>query len=252
MEQLSLLPADTLASLSALPGSERAREMTATSGRSCAGLLRLQDRLGCCVRMLLGMSRWASMSCFLTWIPSATPAGRWLFRLVPSMPGTDEIGCGLWPTASARDWKDTPGMSQTGINPDGSERKRTDQLARAIYAGLWPTPRAGKTSDEKEESWTARKDAGHVSTPPLTLAVKMWPTPCANNGTGGATGLAGGAGNRLKLYKLLGKEEGKKMGCQSLNPYWVEWLMGYPLGWTDCADSETPSSRKSRRKSSGP
>jgi hypothetical protein len=30
----------------------------------------------------------------------------------------------------------------------------------------------------------------------------------------------------------------------SLNPTWVEWLMGYPAGWTDCGDSGTPSSRK--------
>ncbi len=45
-------------------------------------------------------------------------------------------------------------------------------------------------------------------------------------------GLAGGAGNRAKLHKMLGKEEGKKMGCQSLNPNWVEWLMGWPIGWT--------------------
>lgn len=39
----------------------------------------------------------------------------------------------MWPTASARDWKDSPGMSKTGINPDGSTRERTDQLARAVY-----------------------------------------------------------------------------------------------------------------------
>lgn len=39
----------------------------------------------------------------------------------------------MWPTASARDWKDSSGMSMTGTNPDGSERKRTDQLARAVF-----------------------------------------------------------------------------------------------------------------------
>ena len=26
----------------------------------------------------------------------------------------------------------------------------------------------------------------------------------------------------------------------ALNPTWVEWLMGFPLGWTDCAPSATP------------
>ncbi len=25
-----------------------------------------------------------------------------------------------------------------------------------------------------------------------------------------------------------------------LNPEWCEWYMGYPIGWTDCGDSETP------------
>jgi len=40
----------------------------------------------------------------------------------------------IYPTPSTRDWKDSPGMAKTAINPDGSKRKRNDQLARAIYA----------------------------------------------------------------------------------------------------------------------
>jgi hypothetical protein len=40
----------------------------------------------------------------------------------------------LYPTPSARDWKDSPGMAKTATNPNGSERKRNDQLARAVYA----------------------------------------------------------------------------------------------------------------------
>ena len=35
----------------------------------------------------------------------------------------------------------------------------------------------------------------------------------------------------------------------SLNPTWVEWLMGYPEGYTDLKDWEILSSRKSRKKS---
>ena len=44
---------------------------------------------------------------------------------------------------------------------------------------MWPTPRAGKTTDEEEESWRARYEDGKVNTPPLGLAVKMHhiPTP---------------------------------------------------------------------------
>lgn len=50
-----------------------------------------------------------------------------------------------WATPSARDWKDTPGMSTTGTNPDGSERTRLDQLPRqaALVSGTdTPSSRA--------------------------------------------------------------------------------------------------------------
>jgi hypothetical protein len=34
-------------------------------------------------------------------------------------------------------------------------------------------------------------------------------------------------------------------GGGQLNPTWVEWLMGFPAGWSDLGDSETPSSPRS-------
>ena len=37
----------------------------------------------------------------------------------------------------------------------------------------------------------------------------------------------------------------------ALNPTWVEWLMGFPIGWTALRPSETPSSHKSRSGSGG-
>jgi len=47
-----------------------------------------------------------------------------------------ELQLAGWPTASVRDYKDTPGMATTGINPDGSVRKRLDQLPRvAVLTG---------------------------------------------------------------------------------------------------------------------
>jgi hypothetical protein len=38
----------------------------------------------------------------------------------------------------------------------------------------------------------------------------------------------------------------------TLNPTWVEWLMGYPAGYTDLKHWEILSSRKSRKKSATP
>ena len=43
-----------------------------------------------------------------------------------------------WSTASARDWKDTPGMSERAVNPDGTARRRIDQLPRTAYQVFLP------------------------------------------------------------------------------------------------------------------
>jgi hypothetical protein len=41
-----------------------------------------------------------------------------------------------WATPSARDWKDTPGMSTTATNPDGTLRERLDQLPRQTHGAI--------------------------------------------------------------------------------------------------------------------
>jgi len=127
----------------------------------------------------------------------------------------------MWPT---------PRAAEAGADFAKLNRSKTG-MSLPTAAALWPTPRAGKVTDEEPEAWQARKDKGQVSTPPLTLAVKMYPTPDAGAAKGRG---ASSAENRTRLGG-------------SLNPTWVEWLQGYPLGWTDCEDSETQSSRKSRR-----
>jgi len=46
---------------------------------------------------------------------------------------------------------------------------------------MFPTPRAGKVTDEDEATWRARQARGDVATPPLSLAVRMIPTPRAED-----------------------------------------------------------------------
>src|SRR3990172_13349705 len=96
LSQLTLLLADSLASLTVLPGSERARQITAISGRSLAGLLPNSDPATSLLRMFLGSSPPISTRCYLTWTTSDTPARRLIFRLLPSMPLIADIESSLW------------------------------------------------------------------------------------------------------------------------------------------------------------
>ena len=62
----------------------------------------------------------------------------------------------------------------------------------------------------------------------------LWPTPCSRgNDGGGPIGLGGGARARRNLDERVGEDARKKLCSGSLNPAWVEILMGFPLGWTD-------------------
>lgn len=101
---------------------------------------------------------------------------------------------------------------------------RTD----ATGAGLWQTPVADDAPDRKSGKVNSRGE------PKLSAQVKLWPTPttqdASNNGPPSQQ-----KRNTPPLNAVVGG---------SLNPTWVEWLMGYPAGWTDLKVSETPSSRK--------
>ena len=66
------------------------------------------------------------------------------------------------------------------------ERTTSVRHIKEIESGYLPTPRSGKTTNENLDSWQKRHDAGKVATPPLGLAVKMFPTPTCADGAQGA------------------------------------------------------------------
>lgn len=153
-------------------------------------------------RLQQRLARIGSTECMLTWKASATPAGRQLFRLVPSTRHTAVIDCGssptdraLWVTASARDWKDSAGMATT--RPDG--RSRIDQLPRQVAAAaLWQTPVADDAPDRLIGKVNSRGEPG------LSGQVKaMWPTPRANEATGAKIPPGRQGGMALKTTALL-------------------------------------------------
>jgi len=76
---------------------------------------------------------------------------------------------------------------------------------------------------------TTGMDGGSNSRKALRKRLDLWPTPRT-------AGMCGGSGSWDLLNKNTTVEEARLMGAGNggqLNPPWVEWLMGWPIGWTD-------------------
>ena len=216
------------ASRGATPGSALAQKMTVISGRKWLGSFKACGLDGCLARMFRGLlgSRWASTECFLTWKVSATPAGRQVFRLVPSMPRTDASASGLWQTASVEDasrqgsakgWEEwekdgrttqcrlrnevqakalwptarTCSATAANVTPEAVEKldERYPNLETEGAKAMWPTPRAVQPTSVNQSP---------TGGPPQSLAVtaneqaaKMWPTATVGDAANAANKTAG-------------------------------------------------------------
>ncbi|GED18091.1 hypothetical protein AMI01nite_60820 [Aneurinibacillus migulanus] len=243
--QLTLFAEDTLVSLSVMPGSDKARQTTAISGRKCLDLCGNSGPLGLLEKMLLDTSAWASMMYLLTWKAKATKQGRLYFQLQPSKPLIEEIEYSLWATPNASDSVGSHGGGQ-------GKSLRTD--IHNLKKGIWPTPtnsmmtmgdvqqarysgndKRRPSYQEANKAWPTptvngnhnRKGISKTSGDGLSTAVKAWPTPAAQDGKNST--LPPSQIDRDTVPGALMRE-----GQQGqLNPEWVERLMGFPIGWTD-------------------
>lgn len=104
-------------------------------------------------------------------------------------------------------------------------------------SGLWPTPTVSGNHN--------RKGASATSGDGLATAVKKWPTPCARDwkDTPGmamqATNPDGSRRDRTDRLAARVYVQTENPSGGTLNPAWVEWLMGWPIGWTDLKPLET-------------
>lgn len=239
--QLTLFPGASPASPSALPGSDAARQMTVTSGLKCSALLKNSGPLGSLAKMLLASSQWSSPARYLEWKAetlvfsktryytrqhghdkktccsrnslealkeSATMSKYLYFRLVPLERRTEGTGCSLWPTVRSHEVGD---YQYSG----GDHKKPTPTLTGAVK--MFPTPTATMA---KHGGPNQRDSSGR---PGLQMAARMFPTPIATDWKN--RGCKDYRKNRE--YQLQTEVGGQ------LNPTWVEWLMGFPIGWTD-------------------
>jgi hypothetical protein len=107
-------------------------------------------------------------------------------------------------------------------NKKGLTKSSGDGLA--TWAKMFPTPRATDAEkNQRTQEGVEREIARKGGPQDLIQAVRTWPTPTKSDGTGGpgSSGREGGENLRTAVNGQL-------------NPPWVEWLMGWPIGWTDC------------------
>lgn len=199
----------SLASRGAKPVDKKAQKMTAISGQKCCELLKLLNHGSSLERTCeaLLMSPWGSSVAFLTWKLLATKTKLSLFQLSPSMPNTEGTECFLWrsPDTGAGG---TSGLLKKGIdvreNGQPIQIRLVDQVNNPR---LWPTP---ASRDHKGGYQGGRIRNGKISRDTLDVAVQATDNPSRDGG--------------------------------QLNPTFCEYLMGYPIGWTDLDVLETASS----------
>jgi len=106
---------------------------------------------------------------------------------------------------------------------------RTEEIeSGSLHTMMWPTPTSQDPTGRKYQRLCGRKV--------LTLSGKamLWPTPTARDWKDGSsmTVPASCLLGREVLFRCRGQlRNGQKMGRLSVS--FVEWLMGFPLGWTD-------------------
>jgi len=146
-----------------------------------------------------------------TWPRSGLMRSGTAYLLPPLVRLTDETGSGSLPTPSATSYGTNHGG---GMGRVGPVRPSLETMARK---DLWPTPTLADSRNTRNAT--------------------------ANNGSG-STGHSG-----TTLSDIAWMEANGTKNAGSLNPAWVEWLMGFPLGWTVLEASVMPLSRKSRKSS---
>jgi hypothetical protein len=146
-------------------------------------------------------------------------------RLWSTSPPTKALDCGQRQQSAGGGQTLPEGTTPTGRTPDG--RKQTvclERYAMQVQSGRWPTPTASLGT--KGGRVTPRKGSGG-GTLIEAVSLRTWATPTVK-----------GNYNRKGASKKAGDGLATQVGGQ-LNPRWVEWLMGWPIGWTSLQPLET-------------
>ena len=228
--------ADFLAKTSAQPGAAQAyQEAVADCGSNTTVLSTKSNRSSRSSKTSLpfGLEDWTK--CLGHSLRSGTMQNGIVYPLQPLALLTAGTASGSWPTPRATDYKN--GRGKTGNRSVQNAYKAGWTLSEKVL--MWPTPRATDGSKGTRTTEGALKEFQRGKNLDLGTMVKLWPTPTAS--MGGSNIYAPATTERGHGVNLTGAVGG------TLNPTWVEWLMGFPAEWTACAHLETRLSRKSQK-----
>jgi len=119
-------------------------------------------------------------------------------------------------------------MASLAAHGGPNQRDRSGRAGLQMAAMKWSTPTVNDAKNNGTQSQMRR------NTLALNCAVKMLPTPLANSGTGASQSPNKQGGMNLQTI----------IGGGQLNPRWVEWLMGWPIGWASLERLETDRFRQ--------
>ena len=212
-EKSTLFAADSLVSPLVSPGSAEARMMTVTSGQKCLPLLKSTSPLGSLVKMLLASKVWRSQIVKLSWKAELLPETR--TTITTNQYTHDKKQC--FSIRSAKTLNQSVTMSSRLLFQLVPSTPRTDAPA----AGFWATPTVSR--------------GNNCGTGDLKLPgqVKLWPTPTASIAKGTSQAALVRKDGKSRAADRLDHSILASGAVGSLNPDWVEALMGFPVGWTD-------------------
>ena len=165
----------------------------------------------------------------------------------------------LWKTHQCSLLGDLDEFSETwpawGLMRDGEcwEQRMLEQTIRGTESGLsdnkWATPTTMDKLPPKSEK-ALYKEATQTRpgrSKPANLRdqvsnMQNWPTPTANMHKGSSPAVIRKDGKDRSWDSLHYAVEQVTDTGGKLNPTWVEWLMGWPLGWTDLKPLEMDKS----------
>jgi DNA (cytosine-5)-methyltransferase 1 len=169
----------------------------------------------------------------------------------------------MWPTPVSS------ASSNQQQNPSPSHLDGTHGVNLSVAAVQWPTPMANANTNRQTKPTPSQIKGEHGLNLAMVAVQTSWLTPSASEDAAGsidgkmqkmlthqakettwATPIArdwrdgAATSENVPTNSILGRQAPRSMkngkgSSLTLNPLFVEWLMNWPIGWTDCASAVT-------------